>query len=282
LHRQIGPAQAGLFYRVVSEEGMSQTGLFKLHSAQHIQQQVGIYPNHVWQIDACFKKILKTQMWACQITDHASGWIYPEYVLDGNLDEALCRVLIHAMQERGRDDYMYGVPKILAISLAENNHIHQTRNICKELDIHVIDNPKNHHWITEQHRYTSKIVERDFEAELCCLPMNHIERINLHAKRWRCYFNSTAIHSKHGKTRSNAWKSIARDQLIKAPSVYDCWNIATRPSETFQTAPNTVRQANLTQNEFDLLSYYRNCSPETKLKIQKMLAEAQKINKPKT
>jgi hypothetical protein len=90
------------------------------------------HPNHVWQIDASLctlyclgngakglqgmegqvyyknkpgnlERVSANRVWRYVVTDHASGWLYVEYVLGAESGENLCSVFINAMQERGGD-----------------------------------------------------------------------------------------------------------------------------------------------------------------------------------
>ncbi|HAD4388910.1 TPA_asm: glutaminase [Salmonella enterica subsp. enterica serovar Typhi str. CT18] len=109
-----------------------------------------LHPNHVWQIDASLctlyylsnghkglqvmdsakfyknkpanlARIASDRVWSYEITDHASGWIYVEYVTGAESGENLCSVLINAMQERGGADVLHGVPKILYLDPGSAN-----------------------------------------------------------------------------------------------------------------------------------------------------------------
>ena len=49
--------------------------------------------------------------------------------------------------------------------------------------------------------------------------------------KWRSHFNATAVHSRHGKTRTDIWLKITADQLKKAPSVEVCRELAVAAPE---------------------------------------------------
>ncbi|MDP3816204.1 hypothetical protein [Pseudomonas sp.] len=122
---------------------------YKLHPDQllapaPVTELASTHPNHVWQIDASIcvlyylkpgadsktnglrvmdaaefyknkpKNLLRVAMdrvWSYEITDHASGWIYLEYVMGAESGENLCSVLINAMQERGDADILTVAPR---------------------------------------------------------------------------------------------------------------------------------------------------------------------------
>ncbi|CEQ91074.1 integrase%2C catalytic region [Salmonella enterica subsp. enterica serovar Typhi] len=126
-----------------------------------------LHPNHVWQIDASLctlyylsnghkglqvmdsakfyknkpanlARIASDRVWSYEITDHASGWIYVEYVTGAESGENLCSVLINAMQERGGADVLHGVPKILYLDPGSANTAGMTKNMCRSLGIDLI------------------------------------------------------------------------------------------------------------------------------------------------
>src|SRR5690606_13050854 len=58
-----------------------------------------------------------------------------------------------------------------------------------------------------------------------------LDELNMWAKRWRAHFNATAMHSRHGKTRSALWMTIRQEQLVKVPSVEVCRQLAVAEPE---------------------------------------------------
>ncbi|WP_113632188.1 DDE-type integrase/transposase/recombinase [Pectobacterium peruviense] len=216
-----------------------------------------LHPNHCWLIDASIctlyylqngkkttglqvmsndqfyknkpknlARIANDRVWSYEITDHTSGWIYVEYVLGAESGENLCSVLINAMQERGGADVLHGVPKILFMDPGSANTAAMTRNLCKSLGIEMIAHKAGNARATGQVEKARDTIERKFEPGLKFVEVNSLDELNAMAKKWRSHFNATAIHSRHGQTRNNIWLHVTAEQLIKAPSVAICRELA--------------------------------------------------------
>ncbi|MCH5051175.1 DDE-type integrase/transposase/recombinase [Pectobacterium aquaticum] len=227
-----------------------------------------LHPNHVWLIDASLctlyylqngkkttglqvmsndefyknkpknlARIANDRVWSYEITDHTSGWIYVEYVLGAESGENLCSVLINAMQERGGADVLHGVPQILFMDPGSANTAAMTRNMCKSLGIEIIAHKAGNARATGQVEKARDIIERKFELGLKFVEVNSLDELNAMAKRWRSHFNATAIHSRHGQTRNDIWLRITAEQLIKAPSVDVCRELAIAAPERRKVQP---------------------------------------------
>jgi hypothetical protein len=61
--------------------------------------------------------------------------------------------------------------------------------------------------------------------------------LNELAKKWYTHFDATAIHSRHGMTRTQAWMQIKHEQLIKAPSADICRELATTTPDERVVSP---------------------------------------------
>lgn len=228
------------------------------------------HPNHVWQIDAslCVLYYLKPEadaranglrvmdhdqfyknkpknlariaadrVWSYEITDHASGWIYAEYVMGAESGENLCSVLINAMQERGGADLLHGIPKVLFMDPGSAGTAGMTRNLGRSLGIEIIAHKAGNARATGQVENARNIIERKFEPGLKFQPVGSLDELNALVKKWRMHFNATAIHSRYGKSRSQAWMTITATQLIKAPSVEVCRELAVATPESRKVSP---------------------------------------------
>ncbi|WP_420598612.1 hypothetical protein [Neptuniibacter sp.] len=217
------------------------------------------HPNHVWQIDASLcvlyylkpikgqcnglqvmdadkfyknkprnlKSVAADRVWSYEITDHCSGWIYVEYVMGAESGENLCNVLINALQERESEgDILHGVPHILYMDPGSANTSAMAKNLCKSLGIEAIAHAPGQARATGQVENARNIIERKFEAGLKFQPVADLAELNALAAQWRSVFNCTAIHRRHGKSRTDVWMTISQEQLIKAPSVEVCRELA--------------------------------------------------------
>jgi hypothetical protein len=236
---------------------------YKLHPEQllapaPVTELASLHPNHVWQIDASLcvlyylspgekqsaglqlmdsakfyknkpknlARIAANRVWSYEITDHASGWIYVEYVMGAESGENLCSVLINAMQERGGADILHGRPSILMMDPGSANTSAMTKNLCRSLGIQMLVHAPGAARVTGQVENARNIIERKFEAGLRFQPVADLDQLNRLAAIWRGHFNATATHARTGKTRSAVWMSIQEQQLIKVPGVEECRRLA--------------------------------------------------------
>lgn len=216
------------------------------------------HPNHVWQIDASLcvlyylkpdpktgnglqvmdrdkfyknkpknvQNIMADRVWSYEITDHTSGWVYVEYVMGAESGENLCSVLINAMQERGGADLLHGVPKVLYMDPGSANTSAMAKNLCKALGIKPIAHAPGNARATGQVENARRLIEQHFEFGLKFRPVADLAELNQLAKQWRSVWNARQKHRRHGMTRSSAWLRIKEDQLVKAPSVEVCRDLA--------------------------------------------------------
>lgn len=219
------------------------------------------HPNHVWEIDASLctlyylsngrkglqvmdsakfyknkpanvARISSDRVWSYEITDHTSGWIYVEYVMGAESGENLCSVLINAMQERGGADVLHGVPNILYMDPGSANTAGMTKNLCKSLGINLIAHKAHNARATGQVEKARDIIERKLEPGLKFQPVNSLEELNALAAKWRSHFNATAKHSRHNRSRTDIWLKITADQLVKAPTIDVCRELAVSAPES--------------------------------------------------
>lgn len=237
---------------------------YKLHPDQllapaPVTELASTHPNHVWQIDASIcvlyylkpgadpkanglrvmnaeefyknkpknlARIAQERVWSYEITDHASGWIYVEYVLGAESGENLCSVLINAMQERGGADMLHGRPDILMMDPGSANTSAMAKNLCRSLGIRMLVHAPGAARVTGQVENARNIIERKFEAGLRFQPVADLDELNRIAAIWRGYFNANAVHARHRKSRSAVWMTIREHQLIKVPNVEECRRLA--------------------------------------------------------
>jgi hypothetical protein len=229
-----------------------------------------LHPNHVWEIDASlcvlyylkrsadekanglrvmgaaefyknkpanFAKIERDRVWRYCITDHNSGGGYVEYVFGGESGENLCSVFINAIQHRGPNDPMHGVPFLPMLDPGSANTGALFLNLCRALQcppqINAVGNPRAKGQVEKFH----DIVERKFESSLKLVPVHSLEELNTKARRWNIWFNATAIHSRHGKTRNAQWLTIRPEQLRIAPPADLCRELARTAPEGRKVTP---------------------------------------------
>ncbi len=231
-----------------------------------VTEMASRHPNHVWQVDASLctlyylgngakglqgmdgriyyknkpgnlERVSANRVWRYVVTDHASGWVYVEYVLGAESGENLCSVFINAMQDRGGADMMHGCPAMVVTDPGAAMTGALFRNLCRALGIALVINGVGNARAKGQVENAHNLVETKFEPGLELRPVASLEELNALAKAWRMNFNATEIHRRHGKTRSEVWMTIAADQLIKAPSVEVCRELAVATPESRKVSP---------------------------------------------
>ena len=261
---------------------------YKLHPDQllapaPVTELQSLHPNHIWQVDASLcvlyylkptaeknanglrvmeadqfyknkpknlARIAADRVWSYEITDHASGWIYLQYVMGAESGENLNSVLINAMQERGGADVMHGRPFGLMMDPGSANTAGMTKNLCRSLGIQMIVHAPGAARVTGQVENARNIIERKFEAGLRFQPVADLDELNALAAKWRMHFNATAKHSRHGKSRTDVWLTIRQEQLIKVPSVEVCRQLAVAEPESRKV--NTKMRVSFQGREFDV------------------------------
>ncbi|ENS4527071.1 integrase, partial [Salmonella enterica] len=75
------------------------------------------------------------------------------------------------------------------------------------------------------------IIECDFEAGLRFCRVETVEELNRYVRLWRMSYNRNHIHSRYGMSRTESWLRITPEQLIKAPPVDICRELAVAAPE---------------------------------------------------
>lgn len=222
------------------------------------------HPNHVWQIDASIcvlyylkravgtapsglqvmdadvfyknkpanvAKIEQERVWRYAITDHASGHIYVEYVLGAESGENLCHVFINALQKR-EGEPVHGVPLLAMLDPGSANTGALFQNLCRALQVRVQINLPGNPRAKGQVEKAHDQIEKTFEAGLKFVNVESLDALNAAAAKWRRWFNGTHIMRRHGMTRYQAWLRITATQLLIAPEVAVCRELATSAPES--------------------------------------------------
>ncbi len=231
-----------------------------------VTEMASKHPNHVWQIDASLctlyylgngakglqgmegqvyyknkpgnlERVSANRVWRYVVTDHTSGWVYVEYVLGAESGENLCSVFINAMQERSGADMMHGCPVMIVTDPGAAMTGALFRNLCRALGISLVINAVGNARAKGQVENANNLVETKFEPGLKLRPVASLDELNTLAKAWRENFNATEVHRRHGQARSQVWMKIRADQLIKAPSVEACRELAVATPESRKVTP---------------------------------------------
>ncbi len=222
-----------------------------------------LHPNHVWQIDASLcvlyylnartesesglqvmerdkfyknkpanlKRIEADRVWSYEITDHQSSAIYLQYVLGAESGSNLSECFISAIQKREGDPF-HGVPFVLMMDMGSANTSGLFTNLARRLQVKTIAHAPGNARATGQVEKARDLIERSFESGLRLRPVRDLAELNAQALRWARWFNANKVHSRHGKTRYDAWLSITAEQLRVAPPVEVCQALLTETPET--------------------------------------------------
>ena len=222
-----------------------------------------LHPNHVWQVDASLcvlyylnartatesglqvmdrdkfyknkpanlKRIEADRVWSYEITCHYSSAIYVHYVMGAESGSNLAECFISATQKREGDPF-HGVPFILMMDMGSANTSGLFTNLARRLQVKTIAHAPGNARATGQVEKARDLIERGFESGLRLRPVRDLAELNAQAQRWARWFNATRIHTRHGKTRYDAWLTIAAEQLRLAPSVEICQALLTEKPET--------------------------------------------------
>jgi hypothetical protein len=225
-----------------------------------------LHPNHVWQLDASIcvlyylknparkvkgdtglrvmsaaefnknkprnlDRIVNDRVWSFEITDHTTGWIYVEYRFGGESAINFLEVMINAMQERDSADVLHGVPQILFTDPGSALVSASLLNMCRGMGIQTLRHRAHNARATGSVEKARDIIERKFEGGLRFVHVNDIDELNRLARLWRMKFNRTAVHSRHGMSRTDAWLKITEAQLVKAPVPEICRELAVMAPE---------------------------------------------------
>lgn len=234
-----------------------------------VTEMASLHPNHVWQIDASLcvlyyltpgegrssglqvmdqaefyknkpknvARIAADRVWRYVVTDHTSSWIYAEYVMGAESGENLCSVFINAMQDRGGGDVMHGRPLMIVTDPGAAMTGAMFRNLCRTLGVELVINKVGNARAKGQVENGNNLVETKFEPGLKFQPVADLADLNRKAQAWRVYFNQTAIHGRHGKSRTAVWMTISPSQLVKVPSVEVCRELAVASPESRKVSP---------------------------------------------
>lgn len=222
-----------------------------------------LHPNHVWQVDASLcvlyylnartesesglqvmdrdkfyknkpanlKRIEADRVWSYEITCHYSSAIYLQYVMGAESGTNLAECFISAIQQREGDPF-HGVPFVLMMDMGSANTSGLFTNLARRLQVKTIPHAPGNARATGQVEKSRDLIERSFESGLRLRPVRDLAELNAQAQRWARWSNATKVHSRHGKTRYDAWMTITAEQLRVAPPVEVCQALLTETPET--------------------------------------------------
>ena len=251
------------------QRGMADLSLHPSQLAKpepHITMR-SLHPNHVWQFDVSvcvlyyldqgglavmdekrfyknkpenLKRVAKQRVLRYLATDHYSGAFHLRYYLaSGETQEVLFNFLVDAFTGGDNAQYPFrGVPLLLIWDAGSANQAFLVKKFPDRLDVkhlaHEPGNPRAKGQVESMHN----VIERQFESRLFMMQVRDIDHLNALAADWMTWFNATAIHSRHGKTRYSLWQTIREDQLRLCPPRAVCQELLHTEPETRQVNGN--------------------------------------------
>lgn len=231
----------------------------QLTRAAPAQPQKSDHPNDVWQIDASistlfyvplegalqdmdpavfyknkpgnFEKIKRQRLTRYVLTDHCSGAIFVYYVPGGESIANMAEAFLAAIQQRP-DQQMYGVPFRLGMDPGSAGAAGAFKNLLRRLLVEPVVNEVGNARAKGQVENAHNLVECDFESGFKLTAVPSIDWINAKAAGWMRWYNSTRLHSRHGKSRYAKWMEITQAQLRIAPAPELCRELLTHEPET--------------------------------------------------
>ncbi|ATE60145.1 integrase [Thauera sinica] len=169
------------------------------------------------------------------MTEHRWGMMRLGYVQGAESGEHACDHLIRSMlrpdDARGM---LWGTPNHLMVDPGSAQTGSQFRRLCRRMGINLIINKPGNPRAKGQVEVGHNIVERNFEHGLKLLgrEIRGLDDLNRLGGVWQRWFNTTAIHSRHGRTRFAGWAQEVAEYLIAPPSEAAMRDLAIRDPKT--------------------------------------------------
>ncbi|MFD1894914.1 DDE-type integrase/transposase/recombinase [Ottowia beijingensis] len=256
---EVSPLSAAAVERALRLYGVHPRQLLRPAPTTEMQS---LHPNHVWQIDAslcvlyylsngqavgdglqvldadkfyknkpkALERVEAERVWRYVVTDHYSGALFVHYVMGAESALNLAESFIAAICQRtvgGQADPFHGVPLMVYMDRGAANTSGMARNLFRRLQVRQEAHMPGAPWATGQVEKAQDIVERKFEAALRFQPVHSLAQLNDSARCWARHFNASAEHSRHGRTRTDLWLTIAPEQLRVAPAPELCRELLT-------------------------------------------------------
>lgn len=260
--------ESGELFQVSTSTIIRALRTYRMHPDQLLRPEPAVelkslHPNHAWQIDASLcvlyylkarhdrecglqvmgykqfyknkpanlKSIENDRVWSYEITDHYSGAIFVHYVNGAESGINLAESFIRSICPRPRDP-LHGVPYYLMMDPGSANTAGTTMNLLRRLQVKPLVHAPGNARTTGQVEVARNIIERSFESGLRFSPVHDIEQLNERAQQWAIWYNATKVHTRHGKTRTDQWLTIAPEQLRIAPDIDTCRMLLTHEPES--------------------------------------------------
>lgn len=275
---EIKPLSSSAIARAMRGYGMHPDQLLAPAPAVEL---ISLHPNHAWQIDASLcvlyylesnrpteqglqvmeakkfyknkpanlKRIENDRVWSYEQTDHNSGAIKVHYVTGAESATNISESFIKFIQKQDNQP-MHGVPYILMMDMGSANTSGLFKNLLRRLDVEALPHAPENARATGQVEKARDIIERSFESTLRFQPVHSIDELNALGEQWSAWYNADAVHSRHGRTRSEQWMTIKDEHLRIAPSPELCRELLTHAPERRKV--NDFLRVSFAGREFDV------------------------------
>lgn len=150
--------------------------------------------------------------------DHCAHEILTQYYLGSECARHLTDFLIWVFAPKP-GHIVHGVPFILKMDMGSANTSATTLNMLDRLDVRYIISERHNSRSNGSVEKAHDMVERGFESTLRFTHVKDLADLNAKAVTWSNWFGANKVHTRHQKTRHDAWMMITAEQLRVAPSI---------------------------------------------------------------
>lgn len=178
-----------------------------------------IYKNKPAAVRAIYGPDGDDRIWRHVVVDHTSSAFYVRYYqVPGENPATTVDFLMAAWRTKPGFEF-HGVPLVLYSDkgIGTLGAASPVRRFCENLGVkcvaHAPGNPAAKGAVESLMAYW----EREFEGPLALQPAFNLTQLNAWALEHAVYLQGTRIHSRHGRTRLEAWRAILPEQLRELP-----------------------------------------------------------------
>jgi hypothetical protein len=149
------------------------------------------------------------------LTDHFSGLIVWRYYPGAESGDHSCDFLAWAMAQEAGHAPLHGRPRYVMVDPGATSS-GKVKKFCRRMGIKLIVDAPHNARAKGQVENAQNLVETWFESGLShkAREIKDFDTLNALAEKFQVYTNATRIHSRHGRTRSAMWQTIAAHELV--------------------------------------------------------------------
>jgi hypothetical protein len=165
--------------------------------------------------DEMREALKRNLIWRYVLTDHTSGLVRVRYIeAPGESWTNYIEALTHFWRDPV-DPKMpfFGVPRYLIADRVGAMATSEIKSLMDGLDVELLI--AQHPRAKGQVENSNNLVECMFESSLRGIAVENIAQLNALAANWERWFNATKLHTRHGKTRTEAWLKFAQEKHLR-------------------------------------------------------------------